>query len=480
MTARRAPQDHRGGSLAVRLAIASALFGLVVAAGAILVGVWTLLQQLDERAAVQIQGRRELLLHVLATVPSPAAVPASRGRFDDLFFGHDDLHLALVDPGTRQVLLSFSDVASGSVTAMGHAGAAPDTVHDWITSAAVRYSGIHGRAQVADGSEVDFYLSVDRRHDAALLAGFVKSTLLALPLLLAVVALGAGIVTRMGLAPLRRLNLLAASVGTKSLDRRLSVAGLPSELAEAAVEFNRMLQRIDDGYRQLQEFAEDLAHELRTPVATLLGRTQVALSHVRTADELREVLVGNEEELQRLTRLIADMLFVAQADHDSVKLQAEGVDLLAEAQRVAEYLSIVAEAKGIRLQVEGRAPPVAADRLLLQRAITNLLTNAVRHARERSAVDVSIVANADAVTLAVTNVGETIPPAHLERIFDRFWRGDAGRGRREGGTGLGLAIVRSIMSAHNGSVDVRSDAGRTTFTLTFPRQPPAAATPPTS
>lgn len=462
------------GSLAVRLAIASALFGLVVAAGAMLVGVWTLLQQLDERAAMQVQGRRELLVHVLATLPSVAAVPESQARFEELFFGHDDLHLALVEPRSGRVLATSSEVATHSLTALGHAAAEADIVHAWITPGNVRFSGIHGTGWVADGGEVEYFLSVDRRHDGALLAGFIKSTLLALPLLLALVALGAGLVTRMGLAPLRRLNKVAASIGTSSLDQRLSVAGLPAELAEAALEFNRMLQRIDEGYRQLQEFAGDLAHEMRTPVATLIGRTQVALSHGRSADELREVLEGNGDELERLARLISDMLFLAQADHEAVRIQPEPVDLVAEAQRVVEYISVVAEEKNVTLRIEGAAPAIAADRLLVQRAITNLLSNAVRHASADSRVELAARAGAQSVTLSVTNWGMTIAPEHQERIFERFWRGDAGRGRREGGTGLGLAIVRSIMKAHGGAIRVQSGAGQTTFTLEFPRPRQAA------
>lgn len=473
-TPRLWPGRHRG-SLAVRLAIASALFGLVVAAGAMLVGVWTLLNQLDERAAVQVQGRRELLVHVLASLPSLAAVPESQSRFDELFFGHDDLHLALVERRSDRLLLTSSEVATHSLTALGHAAAEADIVHSWITPDNVRFSGLHGTALVGDGGEVEFFLSVDRRHDAALLAGFVKSTLLALPLLLLLVALGAGLVARMGLAPLRRLNKVAASIGTRSLDQRLTVDGLPAELADVALEFNRMLQRIDDGYRQLQDFAGDLAHEMRTPVATLVGRTQVALSHGRSADELREVLEGNGDELERLARLISDMLFLAQADHEAVKIQLEPVDLAAEAQRVAEYIGVVAEEKNVALQVQGSAPAIAADRLLVQRAITNLLSNAVRHASARSRVEVALEAGADAVTLSVANRGETIAPEHLDRIFERFWRGDTGRARREGGTGLGLAIVRSIMKAHGGSIRVQSGAGRTTFTLEFPRARAAAA-----
>jgi two-component system heavy metal sensor histidine kinase CusS len=469
----RALQVRR--SLAVRLAIASALFGLVVAVGAVLVGFWTLLQQLDERAALQVQGRRELLVHILATLPNVATVPQSQARFDELFYGHDDLHLALVEPGSGRVLATSSELATHSLTALGHSVAKADTVHSWITPDNVRFSGIHGAGRVADGAEVEFFLSVDRRHDGALLAGFIKSSLLALPLLLLLVALGAGLVTRMGLAPLRRLNKVAASVGTRSLDQRLSVAGLPAELAEVAVEFNRMLQRIDDGYRQLQDFAGDLAHEMRTPVGTLIGRSQVALSQARSAGELREVLEGNHEELERLARLISDMLFLAQADHEAVKLQPQPVNLLAEAQRVVDYMSVVAEEKDVTLRIEGAAPEIQADRLLVQRAITNLLSNAVRHASADSGIELLVAQREDRVMLSVTNHGETIAPEHLERIFERFWRGDAGRARREGGTGLGLAIVRSIMKAHGGTIDVESAAGRTTFTLAFPAEPAPSA-----
>ena len=456
-------------SLALRIALASALFGLLVAAGAIAVGFWTLSQQLDERSAQEMRGRRELLVHILASLPSRDAVAQSEDRFGDLFFGHDDLHLALVEPGSQRVLAAFSGVAVHSVSVLNHAAAAPETAHSWIEPGGERYSGIHGTAAVADGARVQFYLSVDRRRDGALLTGFIKATMLALPLLLLMVAVGSGLIARTGLAPLRQFNRLAASIGTASLDQRLSLAGLPGELAELATDFNGMLERIDEGYRRLQDFSGDLAHEMRTPIATLMGRTQVALSHTRSVDELREVLEGNVEELERLSTLISDMLFIARADHSAITIQAEPVDLAQEANRVADYLSLVADEKGLKLRVIGKAPPLPADRLLVQRAITNLVSNAIRHALERSTVRIEIAAGEPMTTLAVTNEGEGIAPANLERIFDRFYRIDSSRTRLEGGSGLGLAIVRSIASAHRGTVSVCSEAGRTNFTLAFPR-----------
>ena len=457
-------------SLALRIALASALFGLVVAAGAIAVGFWTLSWQLDERAATEVQGRRELLVHILAKVPSVTAVSGAKDSFADLFFGHDDLHLALTDPATGRVLAAFSDPALHSVIAIGHAAAASDMVHSWRTDSGARFSGMHGLAKVADGGDVRFYLSVDRHRDGVLLGGFIQATLLALPLLLIVVAVGSGLIARTGLAPLRRFNSLAASIGAQSLSKRISLSGLPGELEDLAREFNNMLERIDEGYRQLEDFSGDLAHEMRTPVATVLGRTQVALSQTRTAAELREVLEGNVEEFERLSALISDMLFLARADHHVTAVKTEPVDLALEAQKVADYLSLVAEEKALQLQVVGTAAPIPADRLLVQRAITNLVSNAIRHAFERSTITIEIAAGDRETRLCVTNEGEGIAPANLQRVFERFYRADPGRSRGEGGSGLGLAIVRSIATLHNGRVSAASEAGRTTFTLSFPSE----------
>lgn len=457
------------GSLALRIALASVLFGMLLAGGTVAVGLWNLSHQLDERAVVEMQGRRELLVNILQTIPTLAAVVESKDHhFGHLFIGHDDLHLALQDAGTGKVLAAFSDTATHSVTALSHALSAPDTMHAWTAPGGKRFGGWHGAVRIADGSGVEYYLSVDRHRDTALLAGFTKATLLALPWLLVLVAVGAGLIARAGLAPVLKFKRLAASIGTKSLDRRIAQADLPNELADMAAEFNGMLDRIQEGYRQLEEFSGNLAHEMRTPVATLLGRTQVALSRSRNAAELREVMEGNVEELERLSALISDMLFIARADHDGSPIQTEAVDLALEAQRVADYLSLVADEKDVKILVQGQAPPVLGDRLLVQRAITNLLSNAIRHAFAQSTIGIEIHSTGAEATLAVTNEGEGIAPAHLDRVFDRFFRADPGRSREAGGSGLGLAIVRSIAVAHRGRVVVRSEAGHTTFILIIP------------
>ena len=455
-------------SLAARIALASAFFGLLITGGAIVVGFQALTHQLDARSATELLGKRDLLLHVLSEISSPEAIQQDEHRFGDLLIGHDDLHLALVNPASGQSVASFSPIAQQSVSALDSGLVSSSSVHAWTAPTGERLIAIRGTSPVANGKPVRYYLSLDRRHDTRLLAGFVKTTLVGWPILLFIVALGAWLIARTSLAPLRRFHRLAASIGAQSLSPRISSSDLPTELAELATEFNSMLARIDDGYQRLQEFSGDLAHEMRTPVATLMGRTQVALSHTRTSAEFREVLEGNVDELERLSRLISDMLFIARSDHNETPLQREHLELAQEAQRVADYLSLVAEERGIVVEVTGSVGLIA-DRLLVERAITNLVANAIRHAFANSTVRVTIATANDNTTLAVSNLGEGIAPAHLERIFDRFYRIDSARARLDGGIGLGLAIVQSIMSAHGGRVTAHSRLGdETTFTLIFP------------
>ena len=455
-------------SLAVRIALTSAFFGLILTGGAIVVGFYALSQQLDTRAAEELKGKRDLLLHMLSEIPSPEAIAQNKHRFEDLLIGHDDLHLALTDPATGQWVASFSEVAKQSVFALDASAAINTTIAAWRMPNNSQLNAIRGIGPVANGKAVRYYLSLDRRHDRKLLSGFINTTLVALPIMLLVVALGAWLIARTSLAPLRRFHQLAASIGTQSLSHRVSSSVLPKELHELAEAFNGMLIRIADGYQRLQDFSRELAHEMRTPIATLLGRTQVTLSQCRTVANLRNVLEGNVEELERLSRLIADMLFIASADHNENILKCAPVDLGKEARQVAEYLSLIAEERGLTIEVTGSAT-ILGDRLLVQRAITNLLSNAIRHAHENSEVNLLIAFESENTTLAVVNEGDGIAAENLERVFDRFYRADAARARLDGGAGLGLAIVRSIMSAHEGQVSAKSLVnGKTTFTLSFP------------
>ncbi|MFY9329185.1 MAG: heavy metal sensor histidine kinase, partial [Georgfuchsia sp.] len=279
------------------------------------------------------------------------------------------------------------------------------------------------------------------------------------------------VVARRGLAPLREIRRNAAGITANRLNQRLSADSLPVELAEVAETLDEMLARLEDSFRRLSDFSSDIAHELRTPVSNLMTQTQVTLSKTRTLNEYHDVLASNMEEFERLSRMISDMLFLAKSDNDLIIPNRELLNLIDEVKSLFEFYEALAEEKTIVLTCSGSGL-VPGDRLMLRRAISNLLSNAIRHTPTGGRIAVDVDDTGDSIVkLTVENSGKTIPPEHLPRLFDRFYRADSSRQRLSEGAGLGLAITRSIMRAHGGDAGVRSDGGITAFELTIPVKP---------
>jgi two-component system heavy metal sensor histidine kinase CusS len=274
-------------------------------------------------------------------------------------------------------------------------------------------------------------------------------------------------VVRRALAPLRAMRAQTQGVTAQRLSLRLPVQAIPQELAELAQSLNEMLARLEEAFLRLSDFSSDIAHELRTPVSNLMTQTQVALSRARTADEYRSILESNAEEFERMARMISDMLLLAKAENGLVVPSRAIFQLADEVQALFDYYEAVAEEKGLTLLVQGEAQ-VSADRLMLRRALGNLLSNAVRHAKPGSVVRVMISAGDGHISIGTENTGETIAAEYLERVFDRFFRVDPSRQRSSVGTGLGLAITKSIVVAHGGSIKAESDGDATRFTITLP------------
>lgn len=272
---------------------------------------------------------------------------------------------------------------------------------------------------------------------------------------------------RGGLAPLRAMRDQAKDVTALQLSQRLAVDAVPYEMAQLAQSLNEMLERLEVAFRRLSDFSSDIAHELRTPLSNLLTQTQVALSRARSADEYRGILESNAEELEHMARMIADMLLLAKSENEFLVPNRELVNLSEEVQTLFDYYEALADERHIQLRRSG-VGKVSADRLMLRRAIGNLLSNAVRHANPNTSIDVNIEVLDEGVAIVVENIGETIAPEHQERVFDRFFRVDPSRQRSTEGTGLGLAIAKSVVVAHGGTIKVRSAGGVTAFTVLLP------------
>jgi two-component system heavy metal sensor histidine kinase CusS len=229
-----------------------------------------------------------------------------------------------------------------------------------------------------------------------------------------------------------------------------------------------MLSRLEDSFRRLSDFSSDLAHEFKTPLSNMMMQTEVALSKSRSEEDYRETLYSGLEECDRLARTVSDMLFLAKADHGQVVPTIEIIDLATEVQELFEFYDAFVEERGVTLARQGSGV-VHGDRLMLRRAISNLLSNAVAHTAPGGQITVSLTSTtADVITLAVENPGPSIPSEHLPRLFDRFYRVDPARQRSRGGVGLGLAITKSIVTAHGGKMSVSSDHGITRFSMTLP------------
>src|SRR5437667_6835256 len=274
------------------------------------------------------------------------------------------------------------------------------------------------------------------------------------------------IVTKRGLRPLQEMTQSVARVGPTHLKERVTPAEWPRELKPLAIAFDDMLRRLDDPFTRLSQFSADLAHELRTPIANMIGEAQVALMRDRTAAEYRETLESTVGECERLSRIVDNLLFVARVDAAREPIARERFDARAAVEKIAAFYQTIADDHHVTITCSGEAQ-IYADPDLFERALGNLLDNALRFTPQDGSIQITLSEHNADVEVAVSDNGCGIAPEHLPRVFDRFYRAESSRG--SDGAGLGLALVKSIVDLHGGSAKIQSEVGRgTTLTLSFP------------
>jgi two-component system heavy metal sensor histidine kinase CusS len=423
---------------------------------------------------IELSGKLALIRHVLAKVRTPGDIAALRERMDDALTGHETLSVSVAKLDGTPLFRSAHAAFPDSLVASPPDASADPPLASWSAGGHVM-RGFVSRVPTAapELPAVVVALALDTAEHHRFMAEFYRTLWLAIAAGIVAIALLGWVAARRGLAPVREMAGVAQRVTASRLDDRIPVAALPVELLDLATAFNAMLTRLEDSFRRLSEFSSDLAHELRTPIASMMTQTQVALSRARTADEYREVLYSNAEEFDRLARMISDMLFLAKADNGLIVPRSEPVDLGSEVRELFEFYDALAEDHRVRLVLAGEAT-VAGERLMIRRAVSNLLANALAHTGAGGEVAVRIEpADHAQVCLAVENRGEGIPAEHLSRIFDRFYRVDPSRQRLTDGAGLGLAITKSIVTAHRGTVRALSANGLTRFEIVLPVRAPA-------
>jgi len=288
------------------------------------------------------------------------------------------------------------------------------------------------------------------------------------------ILLSAGVgfmLTRRGLAPVRAIAAEIGRINAEKLHQRIADDAWPAELRVLAENFDTMLARLEQSFEQLTRFSSDIAHEFRSPVNNLVAAASVTLARARSPLEYQQTLEVVVEEGSRLSRMVASMLFLARADNAEQHVHLERVALAGEFQKLIEFYEIAADEQGVTLEARGDGH-LMADPLLLRRALSNLLANALRYTPRGGTVRLLAGWTRDAAVISVGDTGTGIAARHLPHLFDRFYRADAARSSTDS-TGLGLAVVRSIAELHGGTVEVESTLGQgSTFTLRFPRTPP--------
>ncbi len=275
-----------------------------------------------------------------------------------------------------------------------------------------------------------------------------------------------GLATWRGLAPVARLSAAAAGITPEALSNRLPSAGVDHELVGLVQAFNRALDRLEAAYRQMEAFNADVAHELRTPLATLIAGTQVVLARPRDATELDATLRSHLEELESLGAMVDDMLFLARADSGDRARNRVPLELAQQADQVIEYHEALLAEAGLHAVRRGSARTLG-NAALIRRALSNLMSNAIRHSTPGATIEIRIEADPERIRVSVHNPGATMPAAVAAHVFDRFFRADAARERSAESHGLGLAIMRAVALMHGGEVWVESasDGNRIGFTL---------------
>ncbi|UPT65110.1 MAG: heavy metal sensor histidine kinase [Hyphomonadaceae bacterium JAD_PAG50586_4] len=302
-------------------------------------------------------------------------------------------------------------------------------------------------------------IAIDTTLDELVLRRFeILVVMVAIVALLATVILSALHFARL-LEPLERMTNDVGDVDQNSLNRRIETMGMTDELSALGAQFNAMLDRLQSAYQRLRQYADNVAHEICTPLNKLILGLNVAEQQTRSPDEYKALVGQLSENCRELSTLVERLLFLARASSGQIGIRRQLVDVQMEIETIGELYRISASEAGVRLTVErGDSVAVSADRSLLQRAITNLVSNAISHTPAGGEVRLSARQVDEAAEIEVADTGSGIPAADLPFVFDRFYRADPGRSA-SGHVGLGLPIAKSIVDLHEGEISLKSTQG---------------------
>jgi len=487
MSLKNVPEPAAPWSLAARLTAwyAGSAFLLILAATGFLY--WALVNNLDREDDQYLADKVHILRVFIREKPHDATPLKQEAEWEGAVSQHAQFYVRILDERGRPIVETpgmREELAPGIFPAADAADAEPGRGVEIRSPSGKSFRILAARASTGNSAGADrvIQIALDRTYEEDLLAGYRTDLWIVLGIALLVCA-GAGYwIARRGLRPVADITDMARSVRSTTLDQRIESTGLPAELSALAGTFNEMLDRLEESFNRLARFSADIAHELRTPVNNLRGEAEVALGQSRSPQEYREVLGSCLEECARLSQIIDSLLFLARAESPEAQIARERMDVRRELAAVRDFYEAAAAEAGVTLRLSCPDSLRAdLDRTLFQRALGNLVANALAHTAAGGTVTVAAVREGNAVQVEVADTGCGIPEVHLPHVFDRFYRVDDARSTASGRVGLGLAIVKTIAVLHRGSAVIQSEVGKgTRVILAFPSAAPDLAAAPSS
>lgn len=419
---------------------------------------WALAHQLEQADRDGLAGKVRIVRHFIDETRS-GSVDDLRHHIDDVLIGHGELRVWLLDAQRR---VTVGDPALPTVVQR------MEGVLRLVHADGTPMEGLEVAVDNAGPLPVATMLvAIDIRPRLRLLAAYLVVLVAACTVgVLASIGLAAWS-TRRGLQPLVRLSAEATAIAPASLSVRLRDDAVDPEVHGLVRAFNAALDRVEQAYRRMEAFNADVAHELRTPLASLINAAQVTLSSRRPLEELEQTLAQQLDQLEEMKGMVNDMLFLARADRGESAAVWHDLDLRTEARKALDYFEAALADASITAQLIGDARS-RGDAGLVRRALSNLLSNAIKHTPRGGTIELRLRRDGDEAIVEVYNPGEPIPEAVRIRMFDRFFRADGSRQHSGESVGLGLSIVRAIAVMHRGSVFVQSEANGNTVGLRLP------------
>jgi heavy metal sensor kinase len=328
---------------------------------------------------------------------------------------------------------------------------------------------LYGTPFQADSNRYAIIIGRSTTETKDVLSTFIKIMWISALSIVIVAYVGGFFLANRALRPVNKITKTARDISAKDLRKRIPVTS-DDELGRLAITLNQMIERIEAAFDHQRQFAADASHELRTPLSVIRAEATLALSNLRTEAEYIKSLEVVSQEADHVSAIIEKLLFLARSDAGKEPLNYQEINLKDLIEKLSEDMDILAKDKGIQFNLGILEDLiVTGDRLKLRQLLISIIENSIHYTPKAGSITITMIKHKKNAAISISDTGQGIPAEYLPHIFKRFYRVDKSRSRAEGGSGLGLAIAKSIVEAHEGSIEVESQENRgSTFRVYLP------------